>query len=71
MLIHGARQSGKTTLAQKVATVTAADFRGLRQLAAAADERFVAGVVLYDGEATAGFGDGMYAVPIRRLWETS
>lgn len=50
------------------ATVTASDFRGLRKLAAAAGERFVAGVVLYDGEATAGFGDGLYAVPIRRLW---
>jgi hypothetical protein len=28
-----------------------------------------AGVVLYDGEAIAGFGDRMYAVPIRLLWE--
>ena len=53
------------------ATVTASDFRGLRKLAAAAGKRFVAGVVLYDGEATAGFGDGLYAVPIRRLWETT
>lgn len=53
------------------ATVIAADFRGLRKLAAAAGERFVAGVVLYDGEATAGFGDGLYAVPVRRLWETT
>ena len=50
------------------ATVRSSDFRGLRKLAAAAGERFVAGVVLYDGEATAGFGDGFYAVPIRRLW---
>src|ERR1039457_7286073 len=28
----------------------------------------LAGVVLYDGEAAAPFGDGLYAVPIRRLW---
>lgn len=28
------------------------------------------GVVLYDGEATAPFGDGLYAVPIRSLWDT-
>ena len=53
------------------ATVRPADFRGLRKLRQAARERFTAGVVLYDGEATAGFGDGLYAVPIRRLWETT
>ena len=51
------------------ATVTAADFRGLRTLKGAAGERFAGGVVLYDGEICAGFGDGMYAVPIRVLWE--
>ncbi len=51
------------------ATVTAADFRGLRKLRDAAGKRFVAGVVLYDGEAGVSFGDGLYAVPIRALWE--
>lgn len=50
------------------ATVTQADFRGLRRLAAAVGGRFAAGVVLYDGETTVGFGEGMYAVPIGRLW---
>lgn len=50
-------------------TVTAADFRGLRKLAAAVGKRFTAGVVLYDGETSAGFGDNLYAVPIRALWE--
>ena len=53
------------------ATVTPADFRGLRKLAKAAGERFAGGVVLYDGETGTRFGDGLYAVPIRRLWETS
>ena len=53
------------------ATVTAADFRGLRKLKDAAGTRFAAGVVLYDGETIAGFGDSMYAVPIRLLWETT
>jgi hypothetical protein len=53
------------------ATVTMADFRGLHRLKAAAGERFTCGVVLYDGETSASFGDGMYAVPIRTLWETS
>jgi uncharacterized protein len=51
------------------ATVTAADFRGLRKLQGAAADRFTAGIVLYDGESVAGFGDGLYAVPIRALWE--
>lgn len=51
------------------ATVTAADFRGLRQLAAAAGERFRAGVILYDGENGMPFGEKLFAVPIRALWE--
>jgi hypothetical protein len=31
----------------------------------------MAGVVLYDGETTASFGDGLFAVPVRALWETT
>ncbi len=27
------------------------------------------GIVLYDGEISASFGEGFYAVPICRLWE--
>lgn len=53
------------------ATVTGADFRGLRQLREATGERFAAGLVLYDGEVTASFGDRLYAVPIRAMWETA
>ncbi len=52
-------------------TVTNADFGGLRKLAAATGERFAAGVVLYDGEISAGFSHRLRAVPIRRLWETA
>ena len=51
------------------ATVSAADFRGLRKLKQAAGKRFTKGIVLYDGEISASFGEGFYAVPIRRLWE--
>jgi hypothetical protein len=51
------------------ATVTAADFRGLRKLKQAAGRRFTTGVVLYDGETSASFGHGLYAVPLRMLWE--
>jgi len=53
------------------ATVTSADFRGLRKLKEAAGEQFITGMVLYDGEATLPFGDGLFAVPIRSLWEIS
>jgi len=51
------------------ATVTASDFRGLRKLREAARKRFAAGIVLYDGEASVRFGEGLSAVPIRALWE--
>ena len=67
VLEHGAgRIAGVEVTAG--ATVTAADFRGLRRLQQAAGERFVAGVVLYDGEASARFGERLQAVPIGALW---
>ena len=50
------------------ATVTAADFRGLQKLKDGIGKRFTAGVVLYDGETAAGFGEGLYAVPLSELW---
>jgi hypothetical protein len=53
------------------ATVTGADFGGLRKLKVAAGKRFAAGAVLYDGESCASFGEGLHAVPIRALWETT
>jgi len=52
------------------ATVRSQDFRGLRKLKSATGSRFSGGVVLYDGETSAGFGDNLYAVPIRMLWES-
>jgi predicted AAA+ superfamily ATPase len=51
------------------ATVTEADFRGLRRLKEAVKDRFVRGVVLYDGETSVRFGESLYAVPLRALWE--
>ncbi len=50
------------------ATVTAADFRGLHKFKDGAGKRFSAGVVLYDGEVAASFGERMYAVPLSELW---
>ncbi len=51
------------------ATVTDADFRGLRKLRDATRNSFRAGVVIYDGEMSAPFGDGLFAVPISALWQ--
>ena len=51
------------------ATVFPSDFRGLRKLKQAVGDRFAGGVVLYDGEIASGFGDRMFAVPIRHLCE--
>jgi predicted AAA+ superfamily ATPase len=50
-------------------TVTPADFRGLRRLREATGKRFAAGVVLYDGESSVSFGEALFAVPVRALWE--
>ena len=50
--------------------VTVSDFSGLRRLRTAADTRFSAGVVLYDGALCKRFEPDLYAVPLRLLWET-
>ncbi|MEY4103289.1 MAG: hypothetical protein RLZZ116_335 [Planctomycetota bacterium] len=62
----GARVSGVEVKASS--TVHPTDFRGLRRLREATGKRFTCGVVLYDGEVTVGFGDGMFAVPLASLW---
>lgn len=53
------------------ATVTNDDFKGLRKLQEATTDTFVAGVLLYDGEAIVSFGEKLWAVPISTLWETT
>jgi uncharacterized protein len=69
MLEHG--QSAVAGIeVNAAATVTKGDLRGLRKLRDAAGRRFAAGIVLYDGSATISFGGGLYAVPLRALWET-
>ena len=47
------------------------DFRGLERFRDLAGERFACGVVLYDGHYCLRFGDRLYAVPIRFLWENA
>jgi hypothetical protein len=51
------------------ATVSQADLRGLRKFREVAGKRFVAGVVFYDGSAVINFGDGLFGMPVRNLWE--
>jgi predicted AAA+ superfamily ATPase len=50
------------------ATVRTEDLSGLRHLAGALGERFVAGYVLYTGQQTLPFGDKIRAVPLDALW---
>jgi uncharacterized protein len=68
VLERGAREVAGVEV-KAAASVNPGDFRGLRKLRAAAGAKFTAGVVLYDGEMSASFGDGLHAVPIRALWE--
>ena len=50
------------------ATVNAADFKGLRKLAAASERDFRLGLVLYDGTRAVPFGERLFAAPIPCLW---
>ena len=50
------------------ATVRAEDFRGLRVLQEAGDDRFVRGVVLYTGTEPASFGRRLVALPVESVW---
>lgn len=55
---------------RRSATVTKNDLRGLRKRLETNADRFAAGVVIYDGEHTAGLGENLYAVPVGAVWET-
>ena len=50
------------------ATVTNADFSGLRKLAEADNDIFSLGLVLYDHDKIVPFGERLYAVPVSMLW---
>lgn len=53
------------------ATVREGDFRGLVQMRERLGARLVAGVVLYAGERALPFGDGLWALPLSAMWESS
>lgn len=50
------------------ASVVAGDFKALCKLAAALGDRFVQGVVLFDGDQVVPFADNLFAAPISSLW---
>ena len=52
------------------ATVSTADLRGLKRLRDIAGDRFLSGVLLYDGEETLPLGDRLWAAPFSTLWGT-
>ena len=50
-------------------TITNSDFKGLRKLKEITGKRFKGGVLLYTGDSTLNFGENLYALPVRTLWE--
>ncbi len=52
------------------ATVRPADFRGLARLKQAAGEGFAGGIILRDGERIQQTARGLFAMPVKALWET-
>jgi predicted AAA+ superfamily ATPase len=56
---------------KSAATVSAADFKGLRALAEIAGQRFQRGIVLYTGAEIVPFGAGLFALPVEALWRWS
>jgi len=65
---HGARaQIGIEVKAGS--TPRTRDLKGLKKLRDAVGERFVVGVLLYDGEHRLPMGDRLWAVPMCSLWE--
>jgi hypothetical protein len=52
---------------KSAATVTSADFKGLRALAQAAGSHFHRGIVLYSGTDVVPFGPRLHAVPIEAV----
>lgn len=53
------------------ATVSAADFSGMRKLADACGNKFVQGMVLYDHDRIVPFGENIFAAPLSSLWSSS
>ena len=55
------------TEVKSAATVSGADYKGLRRLKDHTGKDFVTGIVLYDGYQALSFDDGLWAVPLAAL----
>lgn len=53
------------------ATVGPRDFDGLAHIRERVGSRLAAGIVLYTGERTLPFGNGLWAVPLQALWRSA
>ena len=53
------------------ASVSPADFRGLRAMAAATGRRFHRGILFYLGDTAVAIGPQLYALPLPALWRLS
>ena len=51
-------------------TVANSDLNGLKKLRDTSGDRFKCGVVLYGGDRVLSFGDRLYALPVRILWDS-
>ena len=51
------------------ATAQPRDFRGLQRLKEIVGDRFACGIVLHDGERIQRTAPGLFAIPVRMLWE--
>ncbi|MCY4233633.1 MAG: ATP-binding protein [Bacteroidetes bacterium] len=52
-------------------TIFDSDFKGLQKLKSKNPDKFKFGAVLYDGETCASYGENMFIIPIRKLWESN
>lgn len=50
------------------ASLTNADFNGLRRLAELSRGKFIRGIVLYTGDKMIPFGANLFAVPVSQVW---
>lgn len=50
------------------ASLTNADFNGLRRLAELSRGKFKRGIVLYTGDKMIPFGENLFAVPVSKVW---
>lgn len=48
-------------------TVVSQDFKGLRKLASLSEEKWMSGIVLYNGKQCLSFGENLWAIPLALL----